>query len=48
MSKLETMSEICMSLLSHGEVTNKDIDIFDRENALDAQVFLMQHTVFKL
>ena len=28
---LETMSEIGMPLLIHGEVTNKEIDIFDRE-----------------
>jgi len=28
---LETMAEIGMPLLIHGEVTNKDIDIFDRE-----------------
>ena len=28
---LETMAEIGMPLLIHGEVTNKDVDIFDRE-----------------
>ena len=31
MPLLETMSQIQMPLLIHGEVTNKDIDIFDRE-----------------
>ena len=31
MPVLETMTEIGMPLLIHGEVTNKDIDIFDRE-----------------
>lgn len=31
MEVLETMSEIGMPLLIHGEVTNKEIDIFDRE-----------------
>ena len=31
MSLLETMSEIGMPLLIHGEVTDEDIDIFDRE-----------------
>ena len=31
MPVLETMSEIGMPLLIHGEVTDKDIDIFDRE-----------------
>ncbi|MDC0092731.1 dihydroorotase [Alphaproteobacteria bacterium] len=31
MPVLEIMSEIGMPLLIHGEVTNKDIDIFDRE-----------------
>ena len=31
MSVLETMSDIGMPLLVHGEVTNKEIDIFDRE-----------------
>ena len=31
MPLLETMSDIGMPLLIHGEVTNKEIDIFDRE-----------------
>ena len=31
MPVLETMSEIGMPLLIHGEVTNKEVDIFDRE-----------------
>ena len=31
MPVLEIMSEIGMPLLIHGEVTNKEIDIFDRE-----------------
>ena len=31
MPVLETMSDIGMPLLIHGEVTNKDVDIFDRE-----------------
>ena len=31
MSVLETMAEIGMPLLIHGEVTDKEIDIFDRE-----------------
>lgn len=31
MPLLETMTEIGMPLLIHGEVTNKEIDIFDRE-----------------
>ena len=31
MPVLETMSEISMPLLIHGEVTDKEIDIFDRE-----------------
>ena len=31
MPVLETMAEIGMPLLIHGEVTNKEIDIFDRE-----------------
>ena len=31
MPVLETMTEIGMPLLIHGEVTNKEIDIFDRE-----------------
>jgi len=31
MPLLETMSQIGMPLLIHGEVTNKEIDIFDRE-----------------
>ena len=31
MPVLETMSEIGMPLLIHGEVTDKEIDIFDRE-----------------
>jgi len=31
MDILETMSEIGMPLLIHGEVTNREIDIFDRE-----------------
>ena len=31
MSVLEKMSEIGMPLLVHGEVTNKNVDIFDRE-----------------
>jgi len=31
MPLLETMSKIGMPLLIHGEVTNKDVDIFDRE-----------------
>jgi dihydroorotase len=33
MTILETMSDIGMPLLIHGEVTNKEIDIFDREKA---------------
>ncbi len=33
MPVLETMSEIGMPLLIHGEVTNAEIDIFDREKA---------------
>lgn len=41
MSVLETMSEIGMPLLIHGEVTNKEIDIFDRE-----KVFIDQHLDF--
>ena len=28
---LETMAEIEMPLLIHGEVTNEEVDIFDRE-----------------
>ena len=31
MPVLETMAEIGMPLLIHGEVTDKEIDIFDRE-----------------
>ena len=31
MPMLETMSQIGMPLLIHGEVTNKEVDIFDRE-----------------
>ena len=31
MPVLETMSEIGIPLLIHGEVTDKEIDIFDRE-----------------
>ena len=31
MSILETMAEIGMPLLIHGEVTDQNIDIFDRE-----------------
>ena len=31
MSVLETMAEIGMPLLIHGEVTDRDVDIFDRE-----------------
>ncbi|OUS06656.1 dihydroorotase [Gammaproteobacteria bacterium 42_54_T18] len=37
---LETMAEIGMLLLIHGEVTTSDVDIFDRE-----KVFIDQHLV---
>ena len=34
MDILETMCEIEMPLLIHGEVTNKEVDIFDREKGI--------------
>ena len=41
MPVLQTMAEIGMPLLIHGEVTNKEIDIFDRE-----KVFIDKHLDF--
>ena len=41
MPVLETMTEIGMPLLIHGEVTNKEIDIFDRE-----KIFIDQNLDF--
>ena len=41
MPVLEKMAEIGMPLLIHGEVTNKEIDIFDRE-----KVFIDKHLDF--
>jgi dihydroorotase len=41
MPVLETMSEIGMPLLIHGEVTDRDVDIFDRE-----KVFIDQNLDF--
>ena len=41
MNILEMMAEIGMPLLIHGEVTNNEIDIFDRE-----KVFIEQHLDF--
>ncbi len=34
MPVLETMSKIGMPLLIHGEITDKEIDIFDREKSI--------------
>ncbi len=41
MPVLETMSRIGMPLLIHGEVTNREIDIFDRE-----RIFIENHLEF--
>ena len=42
----ETMSEVGMLLLIHGEVTDRDIDIFDREKAFIDQHLLAIHQTF--